>query len=139
MSNRKMMHAYRNADREAAIEAEDPHALVAVMYDELLKSMDIFSKNLDRNQADLDLRGRHLSRSLTIIYALQSSLNFEEGGEIANNLFRLYEYARQQLLASSKSEDDTGLTSAIASLVDIRDAWTMARSPKHASKQVEAT
>jgi flagellar protein FliS len=87
---------------------DNPHALIAVMYDELLRSMNSFFANLEKNSADLELRGKSMSRSLTIIYALQSSLNFEAGGEIAENLFRLYEYARQQLLASAKSEESEG-------------------------------
>ena len=77
MKNRKMMHAYTNSEREAAVESDNPHALIAVMYDELLRSMNSFYANLEKNNADLELRGRSMSRSLTIIDALQSSLNFE--------------------------------------------------------------
>jgi flagellar protein FliS len=98
------------------------------MYDELLRSMNSFYANLEKNSADLELRGKSMSRSLTIIYALQSSLNFEAGGEIAENLFRLYEYARQQLLASAKSEESEGIKGAIDSLAEIRDAWRMTGS-----------
>jgi flagellar protein FliS len=128
MKNRKMMHAYANSEREAAVESDNPHALIAVMYDELLRSMNSFYANLEKNSADLELRGKSMSRSLTIIYALQSSLNFEAGGEIAENLFRLYEYARQQLLASAKSEESEGIKGAIDSLAEIRDAWRMTGS-----------
>ena len=120
-----MLHAYANSEREAAVESDNPHALIAVMYDELLRSMNVFFNNLDKNKADLEARGKALSRSLTIIYALQSSLNFEEGGEIAENLFRLYEYSRQQLLMSAKSEEEAGISTAIKSLSEIRDAWRM--------------
>lgn len=122
------MHAYANSEREAAVESDNPHALIAVMYDELLRSMNSFYANLEKNSADLELRGKSMSRSLTIIHALQSSLNFEAGGEIAENLFRLYEYARQQLLASAKSEESEGIKGAIDSLAEIRDAWRMTGS-----------
>ena len=122
------MHAYANSEREAAVESDNPHALIAVMYDELLRSMNSFYANLEKNSANLELRGKSMSRSLTIIYALQSSLNFEAGGEIAENLFRLYEYARQQLLASAKSEESEGIKGAIDSLAEIRDAWRMTGS-----------
>ena len=122
------MHAYANSEREAAVESDNPHALIAVMYDELLRSMNSFYANLEKNSADLELRGKSMSRSLTIIHALQSSLNFEAGGEIAENLFRLYEYARKQLLASAKSEESEGIKGAIDSLAEIRDAWRMTGS-----------
>ena len=125
MKNSKMLNAYANSEREAAVDSEDPHTLICVLYDELCRSMNIFFVNLERANADLELRGRALSKSLRIIYALQTSLNFEEGGEIAENLFRLYEYARQQLLGSAKSEDPDGIKAAINSLSEIRDAWRM--------------
>ena len=89
MKNSKMLNAYANSEREAAVDSEDPHALICVLYDELCRSMNIFFVNLERTNSDLELRGKALSKSLRIIYALQTSLNFEEGGEIAENLFRL--------------------------------------------------
>ena len=69
-----------------------------------------------------------MSKSLTIIYALQSSLDFEKGGEIAENLFRLYEYARQQIINDSKTGEAVGTLVAMASLEDIREAWVEIRS-----------
>ena len=123
MKNSKMLNAYANSEREAAVDSEDPHTLICVLFDELCRSMNIFFTNLDKKNADLELRSKALSKSLNVIYALQTSLNFEAGGEIAENLFRLYEYARQQLLASAKSEDPEGVRAAINSLSEIRDAW----------------
>ncbi len=125
MKNSKMLNAYANSEREAAVDSEDPHALICVLYDELYRSMNIFFTNLEKKNADLELRGKALSKSLSIIYALQTSLNFEAGGEIAENLFRLYEYARQQLLECAKTEEPDGIKAAINSLSEIRDAWRM--------------
>ena len=136
-----MLDAYANSEREAAVDSEDPHTLICVLYDELCRSMNIFFTNLERKNADLELRGKALSKSLRIIYALQTSLNFEKGGEIAENLFRLYEFARQQLLESAKSEDSEGITAAINSLSEIRDAWRMTagRASVKASEISQAT
>ena len=141
MKNSKMLNAYANSEREAAVDSEDPHTLICVLYDELYRSMNVFFVNLERTNADLELRGKALSKSLRIIYALQTSLNFEEGGEIAENLFRLYEYARQQLLGSAKSEDPDGIKAAINSLSEIRDAWRMTagRAAIEASENSQTT
>jgi flagellar protein FliS len=85
--------------------------------------MQDFIQHSDPEKGKKDVRSRQFSRSLTIIYALQTSLNFEEGGDIADNLFRLYEYARQQLLQDWKDNTIEGTEKAIISLDEIRDAW----------------
>ena len=123
MKNAKMMGAYINSEREAVVESDDPHALVAVLFDELLKSMNIFFQNLDKKQANLESRSKHLSRSLSLIYALQKSLDFEKGGDLALNLYRLYEYSRLKIIDSSKTGAAEDLEVAIKSLEEISGAW----------------
>ena len=118
-----MLNAYQNSEKTAAVESDNAHALIAVLYDELIRSLNIYSKNIDKQTADLEIRGQSFSRAISIIYALQSSLNFEEGGEISDNLFRLYEYARVHLLDSFSSQDSKGINGAIESLIEIRQAW----------------
>ena len=110
MSNnyKKIADVYKSTERNALVETEDPHKLVLVMFDTLIKSIEIYVENIDVKKADLELRSKHFSRALTIIYSLQSSLDFEKGGEIADNLFQTYEFARQMVIGSIKTMDDTG-------------------------------
>lgn len=123
MSVKKMMEAYTKTDHTNVVEGNDPVAIVALLYDELIRAMQDFIQHSDPEKGKKDVRSRQFSRSLTIIYALQTSLNFEEGGDIADNLFRLYEYARQQLLQDWKDNTIEGTEKAIISLNEIRDAW----------------
>ena len=103
MNYSKMLDAYSNSEKKAIVEAEDSHAMVLLLFDELIKTLRDFSQNLDPEKGNSEVRSKNMSRALTIIYALQSSLDFEQGGEIAENLFRLYEYARQQVISEAKS------------------------------------
>ena len=123
MSVNKMMQAYTKSDHQTVAESNDPMAIVALLFDELIRAMQDFVIQSHKDNGKKEVRSRQFSRSLTIIYALQSSLNFEEGGDIANNLFRLYEYARQQLLQDWKNKATDGTEKAIAALDDIREAW----------------
>ena len=122
MNYGKMLDAYSNSEKKAVIEAEDSHAMVLLLFDELIKTARIFSKNINADTGDLKLRSETMSKALTIIYALQSSLDFERGGEIAENLYRLYEYTREQILIDNKSGKAAGILVAISSLEDIREA-----------------
>ena len=126
MNYNNITQAYQNAERQALEEMNDPHQIVLTMLDALLKSMRIFVDNIDlKNGGDARLKSKHFARALTIIYALQSSLDFEKGGEIANNLFQLYEYARQKLISDLGKGVVTDTPSAIDALREIRDAWHM--------------
>lgn len=128
MNYNKMLDAYSNSEKKAVIESEDSHSMVLLLFDDLIKSMRIFCENIDPKTADLEIRSERMSKSLTIIYALQSSLDFEKGGEIAENLFKLYEYARQQIIYDSKKGKAVGTLIAMASLEDIREAWVEIRT-----------
>lgn len=120
---KKMTDVYQSTERNALAETEDPHKLVLIMFDALIKSMEIYIENIDIKTADLELRSKHFSRSLTIIYSLQSSLDFEKGGEIAENLFQTYEFSRQMVIGSIKNMDSKGPKRAVSLLADIREAW----------------
>jgi flagellar protein FliS len=123
MSVNKMMQAYTKSDHQTVAESNDPVAIVALLFDELIRAMQDFITHSDKDTGKKEIQSRQFSRSLTIIYALQSSLNFEDGGDIATNLFKIYEYSRQQLLKDWKDNTTDGTEKAIIALDDIRDAW----------------
>ena len=124
MNYNHITQAYQNAERQALEEMNDPHLIVLTMFDALLKSMQLFQANIDiRNGGDSEVKSKHFARALSIIYALQSSLDFEKGESIATNLFQLYEFARQQLIADLTKGELDGTPKAIDALQEIRDAW----------------
>ena len=124
MNYNHITQAYQNAERQALEEMNDPHLIVLTMFDALLKSMQLFQANIDiRNGGDSEVKSKHFARALSIIYALQSSLDFEKGESIATNLFQLYEFARQQLIADLTKGEAEGTPKAIDALQEIRDAW----------------
>ena len=124
MNYNHITQAYQNAERQALEEMNDPHLIVLTMFDALLKSMQLFQANIDiRNGGDSEVKSKHFARALSIIYALQSSLDFEKGESIATNLFQLYEFARQQLIADLTKGEADGTPKAIDALQEIRDAW----------------
>lgn len=123
MNSIRSLKAYTSVDRHSTAEAEDTHAMITALFDELLRRMRSFSQNIDGDVEALQLRNESYAKSLAILHALQSCLDFDKGGEIAENLFRLYEFARQQLLASFRTGNAERVDAAIFSLSEIRDAW----------------
>ena len=125
MTTKKILNAYQNAYRDAVVESEDPQALIMVLLDELLRAMRSYASLVDKDKSNEARKNNHFTRSLTMLYGLQSCLNFDEGGEVAENLFRLYEYARVQLLNTSQTGQSDGTQVAISALSEIREAWSI--------------
>ena len=118
-----MLKAYKMADRQATAETDDPHMLVSVLFDELIRRVEGFLALQNGSTADLEKRNEHFGKALSILHALQSSLDFDRGKDISDNLFRIYEYARQQLLVCLRSGKTDGLDTALDSLKEISSAW----------------
>ena len=125
MSTKKILDAYKNANREAVVESDDPQALIMLLLDELLRAMRVYVSGISNDDTKEMRKSDQFTRSLTMLYGLQSCLNFDEGGEIAENLFRLYEYARVQLLHTSQTGEIDGTQVAISSISEIREAWSV--------------
>jgi flagellar protein FliS len=125
MATKKILDAYKNANREAVVESDDPQALIMLLLDELLRAMRGYVSGISNDDSKEMRKNDQFTRSLTMLYGLQSCLNFDEGGEIAENLFRLYEYARVQLIHTSQTGEIDGTQVAISSIAEIREAWSV--------------
>jgi flagellar protein FliS len=114
--------AYKQAESIGLTEVSNPHEIIQTLFKELIKSMSSFESSLN-NKEMLETKSNSFAKSLTIIYSLQTSLDFEKGGEIANNFFRIYEYSRQQLIQDLKNDSPKGVKNAITIIQEISEAW----------------
>lgn len=87
-----------------------------------LKSNNFESKNLSKKDFALK-KSKNMTKSLSIIYGLQTCLDFDKAPEIAGNLFQLYEFARQKIISSLTSKNSEGINQAISIIQEILDGW----------------
>ena len=99
---------------------EDPHAAITVCLETLLHNLKILR---EMPSSGSELSNKVSSKCLTAIYILQSSLDFDKGGAIAENLFKLYEYVKFQVLAKSKNSETSDLNSSVMIVSEISDSW----------------
>lgn len=111
---------YRQAQAARPMHAETPHDVVLITLKELKRAMDVLA--IAHGQAR-SLPSEHVNRALTAIYILQTSLDFEQGGEIATDLFQLYEFARFHVLAAWRNQPECRLAEAAEALGNILEAW----------------
>ena len=122
MKNINAATQYKNTD-QMEIAQPDANSILIKCYDELIKSVKIFQKNIVPNTENFRKKSSSFSRALTILYSLQSSVDFEKDINIAKSLFQVYEYTRISLIEEFKSCKVNKSLNALTALVEIRDSW----------------
>lgn len=104
------------------IEGATPHALVKILFDELMFAMD--AAILAETQMDRAKASDKLARAMSILHSLEASLDFEKGGDIAVGLAQIYREARRLLLGGARSRSTDEIGKARTMIAEIAGAWT---------------
>jgi len=114
--------AYRRISAETSVQGADPHQLVSLLFEALLRHLKTAQGALDRN--DVAAKGETLGKALRIIEeGLKAGLNVREGGEIAANLYQLYSYAVVRLTHANLRNDRVALQEVIDLLEPVAQSW----------------
>ncbi len=97
--------------------------LVLDIQDDKARKSDKFLANTSHDGKNIQKKSRNLSKSLSIIYGLQTSLDFDKALEIANNLFQLYEYCRLEIIKGFSQKIEDGIFKAIDIVKQIMEGW----------------
>jgi flagellar protein FliS len=106
--------------------------LVVMLYDGAIRFLGeartaIVTKNIRAKAVALD-------RALAIIGELQSTLQLEEGGDVAASLNSLYNHMNESLLLASAKMDAKPVDHVIRLLKTLNSAWTeIAQKAEHSS------
>jgi len=112
---------YRDIEVAARVEGATPHGLILIMFDELLKGIDALQA-LDAAPEPARRNAAH-ARVISLLHGLETSLDYKRGGEIADNLGRIYREARRLLGPTPGMERGTALAQARDMLSTVSSAW----------------
>ncbi|MDR2404348.1 MAG: flagellar export chaperone FliS [Spirochaetaceae bacterium] len=125
--------AYTNAlsaYRETRIKTASQGQLIIMLYDEAVKQLDhgleLMAANAreKRDPGKIEQIGKAIVKTQEIVTELMVSLDFEQGGDIAKNLFSLYTWFNQELLESNIAQDIRRITVVRNMVSELRSAWT---------------
>ena len=112
-------------DNEVASKTSNlnPHKIIEEVLKDLKKNMETLAYALDHEPVISSLKSNSFSKSLTAIYILQSSLNFEHGKEIAENLYNIYEFCKEGIMKGFTKRNSKLIYDAIPPIEEILDGW----------------
>ena len=137
MINSQYIDAYKKT-QQSSNSVTSSHEIVRMLMKELINSMqkvvldiqddrkrkqDHFSVDKDYTEKNIHQKSKNLTKSLSIIYGLQTSLDFDKALDIANNLFQLYEYCRQEIIKGFSQKIEDGIIKAIEVIKQIMEGW----------------
>lgn len=113
--------AYRTVGAYGNLAEASPYQVVQVMLDAVLARIAEAKGHIERGE--VAAKGEKIGKALAIIEALMLGLDKERGGDIAENLERLYDYASRTLLKAN-FENSTELLKEVTSLIrEIKLGW----------------
>lgn len=110
-----------DAYRKATVDTSDNVRLVSLLFDGAVNFLKVARGKME--QHDIAGKGIYLGKVTAIVGELNSSLNMEQGGEIARNLRRLYDFVLDRLLKANLKSDLVALNEAEHVLELLRSGW----------------
>ena len=121
MLRQRFLQQYAQTSVQTGVESATPHRLVQMLYEGALDRIAQAKGAILRK--DIEAKANLTNRVMDIITHLQSSLELEKGGEVAENLYRLYDYMNRQVFAASRDNDPAKLEEVASLIREIKSAW----------------
>ena len=112
---------YQTVNIDARVGEATPHRLVSMMLEGATSRINRAKGAVKRKE--IALKGELISQSITIVDALRESLNLDEGGDLAENLWLLYEYITKRLVVANSKNSVDMLDECNGLLGQVREAW----------------
>jgi|TARA_B110000259_G_C13949950_1_gene376326 flagellar biosynthetic protein FliS len=137
MKNNEYIKAYKKT-QQSANSITSSYEIIRSLIKELMNSMqkialdiqderDSVNKSLFTDKSSIkdnaSKKAKNISKSLSIIYGLQTCLDFDKAPDIATNLFQLYEFCRQEIIKGFSQKNDSGIIKAIGIIKQILEGW----------------
>ena len=106
---------------EGRVLSQDPVALVGLLYQGAIGAVQDARRHLAAG--DIGARSRSITRAMSMLIELATSLDHARGGEIAARLARLYDYMQGRLLDANIQQAAPPLAEVLGLLATLAEAW----------------
>ena len=110
--------------KQTQYETASQEQLLIMLYNGAIKFSQQAKQALEED--DVEESNKKLKRVQAIINELMVTLDMEQGGEIADNLYSLYEYMNRRLIQANIRNDPELVQEVLEMLKDLKDGWEQA-------------
>jgi len=110
-----------SAYRQTAVTTQTRGRLIVLLYEGAIKFLKQAKRELEAG--DYVAKGEFINKAMAIINELDACLDLEGGGEIAQNLRRLYQFMLRHLADANLQRDPVRIQDVIDCLTDLNEGW----------------
>ena len=115
--------AYQTSSVETVVQDASPHQLIVLLFDGLLQAINHASGALQRK--DIATFTRQVGRAVRILdEGLKGVLDMQRGGEVAANMWALYDYCVRRLTQANLHNDADALAEVVRLIAPVADSWS---------------
>jgi flagellar secretion chaperone FliS len=128
--------SHRDSYREMEIQAASAEKLVCIVFEQLVVNLERARIAMERK--DVELRVDSLRRARNIVAELLSTLDFERGGSLANQLADLYQFMLYELVDIGQRGDVVTMRKLVNIASQLRDGFVGAQQQLASQKQLRS-
>ncbi len=118
------------------IETSSPEQILILLYDGAIKFLN--QAKIGIQNKDIELTHNNLIKAQNIISELRDTLDMEIGGELANNLYALYNYFNRRLVQANIKKEIEPVDEVLEHLRGLRDTWKQAIIKKREEEKLSS-
>ena len=122
-----------NQYKKSSIQTASQGKLILMMYEGAIKFINIAISNMPAKK--FDIVDNNLVKAQDIITELMLALNLEAGGEIAKNLYSLYEYMNRRLIEANLKKNADIANEVVRMLTELKEAWEIVIKKNNETQQ----
>lgn len=122
--------------REMELQSASPERLVVVVFEQLVVNLERARIAMERK--DIELRVTSLRRARDLVTELLVTLDFEQGGALANQLADLYQYMLYELVDIGQRGDVVTMRKLVNIATSLRDGFIGAAEQVLSSRRKSA-
>src|SRR3972149_6530616 len=107
--------------QRAQVESASPEKLILMLYDGAIRKLNQAESRFEKGDEETFLV--ETTKVQKIVSELMSALDHEQGGEISQNLSRLYDYMVRQLSLAQVRKETKLLAEVRSLLEELREGW----------------
>lgn len=113
--------SYQSVDLASRTAQASPVELVLILTDGLLEELARTRAHIEAKR--FEHKARSIERCVDMLNGLSSALDFDSGGELVENLARLYEYCAHRLQRAGFKMDPTLVDEVRGLITTLRTGW----------------